>query len=175
MTAIAPHPELLAALRPWVDRANGMIERRLADARLHAETGSLPTANARLSELAGSLSRHIGDARGHFYRSAFTQHRRIGLDPNVHDLTAAPTPEGEAAARDAEILGRNHFLDVLDLVSDAEAGLQSATLAGGGDHLGNWVHEHRDRLANRVRGELSNSQIAIFEAVGQILVRPEFR
>ena len=64
---------------------------------------------------------------------------------------------------------------MLDGVADADAGLQTATLAGGGDHFDNWAAEQRGRLAARVRGELSNSQIAIFNAVGQILVRPEFR
>ena len=87
-----PDPELLAALRPWLERADGLIDRRLADARQHAAAGSLPTATARIWELAGQLNRHIGDARAHFYRSAFVQHARAGLDPDVHDLAGGPDP-----------------------------------------------------------------------------------
>ena len=150
----APNPELLAALRPWLDRAEGLVERRLADARAHAAAGSLPTATRRLRELSGSLVNHIGDARGHFYRSAFGQHTRAGLDPDVHQLGLAPTAEGEAAARKAAVLGRSYVLDVVGLVADAEAGLQSAVLAGGGDYLEAWADESRGRLASRVRGTL---------------------
>ena len=122
-----------------------------------------------------SLTRHVSDARAHFYRSAFAQHRHAGLDPDVHQLGLAPTPEGEAAARRTEIMGRRYAFDLIDLVSDAEAALTSAALAGGGQHLENWTAENGDRLSSRVRSELSTSQIAIFEAVGQILIKPELR
>jgi hypothetical protein len=171
----APDLDLLRQLRPWLDRATGMIDRRIADARVHAAAGNLPAAERRLGELTESLTRHLGDARSHFYRSAFVAHRRNGLDPAIHDTAMAPTPEGEAASRSAEVLGRNYVHDVLDLVSDAQAGLQSATLAGGREYLDGWAREHRDRIESRARSELSNSQIAIFEAVRQILVKPEFR
>ena len=171
----APNPDHLAALRPWLDRAAGMVERRIADARQHAAAGSLPVATARLRELTQQLGRHVSDARAAFYRQSFADHARAGLDPDVHDLSMAPTPDGEAAARRATILGSNIVFDLVDIVSDAEAGLQSAILAGGGEFLESWAGTSRDRLDARVRSELSNSQIAIFEAVGQILVKPEFR
>ena len=51
----------------------------------------------------------------------------------------APTPDGEAAAPRATILGSNIVFDLVDIVSDAEAGLQSATLAGGGEFLESWA------------------------------------
>lgn len=86
-----------------------------------------------------------------------------------------PTAEGEAAARRATVLGSNIVFELVDLVSDAEAGLQSATLAGGGEFLESWATETRDRLDSRVRSELSNSQMAIFGAVGTILIKPELR
>jgi hypothetical protein len=174
-TETAPNPDHLAALRPWLDRAEGMVDRRIADAKQHAAAGSLPTATARLRELTQSLSRHVSDARASFYRSSFAEHARAGLDPDVHQLGVGPTPEGEAAARRATIMNRSIVFDLVDLVSDAEAGLQSATLAGGGDYLETWAGEHRDRIESRVRRELSDSQIAIFHAVGTILVKPEFR
>jgi hypothetical protein len=169
---------LAAALRPWTDRAAGLVARRLDDARQHAAAGSLPTAESRLSELYGSLARHVSDARGTFFRQSFRQH--APLDPTVHQLDLVPTAEGEAAARDARILGRSYDLDFRDLVEDARAALQSAALAeqsSGPDvpYLQNWAAEHGQRITARVHGELSNSQIAIFEAVGQILVKPEFR
>jgi hypothetical protein len=131
----APDPGLLAALRPWLDRADGLIDRRLTDARAHATIRSLSTAERRLRELTSSLVSHVSDARAHFYRAAFVQHARAGLDPDIHQVGLAPTPEGEAAARAAEILGRNYKMDFVDLVGDAQAGLQSAALTGGGDYL----------------------------------------
>jgi hypothetical protein len=171
----APNPDLLRALRPEADRAAGIVARRLADAKQHAAAGNLPTANRRLTELTESLSRHVGDTRAHFYRAAFAQHRRAGLDPDIHDVALQPDAEGEAVVRRAAVLGRDYVADILDSVSDAQAGLQSAVLAGGGDYLEAWESEHRDRLTGRATAELSNSQIAIFEAVGQILVKSEFR
>ncbi len=174
MTTV-PDPELLRALRPEADRAAGIVARRLADAKTHAAVGNLPTANRRLAELTEAVTRHIGDTRAHFYRSAFAQHRRAGLDPAIHDVDLVPTFEGEAVVRQTPVLGRNYVADFLDQVADAQAGLQSAVLAGGGDWLENWETTHRESLTARATSELSNSQIAIFEAVGQILVKPEFR
>ena len=113
--------------------------------------------------------------RPDFYRAAFAQHRGAGLNPDVHQTDLAPTPEGESAARRTTVLGRDYALDLTDLVSDAEAALTSASLAGGGDFLEAWAAENGGRLSSRVRSELSTSQIAIFEAVGQILVKPELR
>jgi hypothetical protein len=170
-----PDPDFLRALRPEAERAAGIVARRLADAKTHAAAGNLPTANRRLAELTEAVTRHIGDTRVHFYRAAFAQHRRAGLDPEIHDTTLVPTFEGEAGARKTPVLGRNFVADILDQVADAQGGLQSAVLAGGGDYLEAWESEHRDRLTGRATSELSNSQIAIYEAVGQILVRPEFR
>lgn len=175
MQITAPNSELLAALRPWLDRAEGLVERRIADARAHATAGALPTAELRLRELTGSLNRHVADARAHFYRSAFQQHTRAGLDADVHQVGLGPTAEGEAVARRAEIMGRNYTIDLVDIVGDAQAGLQSAALAGGDDYLEAWAGENRDRLVGRVRSELSTSQIAIYQAVGDILVKSELR
>jgi hypothetical protein len=169
--------DLARALRPWTERAAGLVARRLDDARQHAAVGNLPTAEARLRELYGSLARHVSDARAAFYQRSFGAHE---IDPAVHQLGLGPTAEGETVARDARILGRSYDLDFRDLVEDARAALQSAGLAeqsSGPDapYLENWAAEHRDRITARVAGELSNSQIAIFEAVGQILIKPELR
>jgi len=77
-------------------------------------------------------------------------------------------------------MGRSYDLDFRDLVEDARAALQSAGLAeasSGPDapYLQNWATEHGQRIAARANRELSDSQIAIFEAVGQILIKPELR
>jgi len=89
----APDAELLTAVRPWRDRAAGLVARRVSDALAHAAAGNLPTAEARLSELYGSLARHVSDARGTFYRQAFRQHSPA-LDPAVHQLGLGPTADG---------------------------------------------------------------------------------
>jgi hypothetical protein len=169
--------DLARALRPWSDRAAGLVQQRIEDARQHAAAGNLPTAEARLSELYGSLARHGSDARAAFYRRSFGAHE---IDPEVHQIGLGPTPEGENAARNSTIFGRSYDLDFRDLVEDARAALQSAGLAeqsSGPDapYLLNWAVEHGERITARALGELSNSQIAIFEAVGQILIKPEFR
>ena len=115
------------------------------------------------------------DARADFYHRAFGQHARAGLDPDIHQIGVGPTHDGEMAARNAIVLGAPYQREVRDLVEDAKAGLQSAALASGGDYLLNWALEHRERINGRIRRELSTSQIAIFEAVGQILVKTEVR
>ena len=164
---------LRAAIRPWAARAASLVERRIADARMHAAAGSAAVATFRLDELHSSIVGHISDARGAFYRDAFRQHRP--LDPAVHLVDMRGSPHGEAAARSARILGRSYDLDIRDLIEDAKAGLQTAMMADGGHWLANWATDHAERIAARAVGELSDSQIAIFEAVGQVLVRPELR
>jgi len=164
-------------LRPWTNRAAAVIERRIADARVHAAAGELPTAVRRLAELHGSLTQHVSDGRAAFYRQAFRQHP---IDPDVHQLGLGPDHHGELAARSAQILGRHYRDELLDLVSEAQASLTSAALADetglhDGSFLASWQQQHRNRLAAVTAAQLSNAQIAIFEAVGQILVKPELR
>jgi hypothetical protein len=177
MAAENQERDLAAALRPWTAAASSLVGRRLSDVRQHAAAGYLGTAEMRLTELRESLQRHVANARGYFYRRAFVQHPR---DPAVHRLDLGPDADGEHAVRTLPILGRSYVHEIDDLIQDARAGLQSAALAeesSGPDapYLENWAAEHAERITARVHGELSNSQIAIFEAVGQILVRPEFR
>ncbi len=172
--------ELRAALRPWTDRAARLIERRLDDARAHAADGQIPTATRRLTELARVLSQTVSDARASFYRQAFQQHTRAGLDPDVHRFGLGPDHEGELAARSAPILGRVYGNELLDVIADAQAAMTSAALADqggalGGGFLPNWAVQYRDRLIGLAAGHLSSGQISIFHAVGQILIRPELR
>ena len=71
------------------------------------------------------------------------------------------------------------------MIGDAQASLTSAALADqssnstsftpGTTFLENWAVQHRDRLAGLTARQLSDAQIAIFEAVGQIFIKPELR
>ena len=168
--------------RAW--HADALIGSRLADARAHAERGDLPTAKERLDELGGTLIERHGEARGHFYRRSFALHRQVGLDPTVHQVELQPTAEGERAVRGATIFGRNLPLDIRDLVADSAASLTSTTLAANDPRTpahqaaalwSTWQAEQQRRLVGHARRELSDAQIAIFNAVGRILIRPDLR
>jgi hypothetical protein len=163
--------ELRQAIRPWIDHAGRIAQRRLND----AAAGRPGTASNRLDELKTSLTQHVSDARAHFYRSAFRQHARAGLDPAIHHLNAIPTPDGETVARSTPILGSDYRLELADLMGDAEAELQTATLAGAPEFLAGWRSDYAERIERTTRRMLSDAQIALFESVGQILVKPEFR
>jgi hypothetical protein len=171
-------------LAPHTTRAFALIDSRLADARAHAERGALQTGKARLAELAGSLGRHLRDARGAFYRRSFALHRQAGLDPTIHQTELQPTPEGEKVARDAQIFGRNADLDLAGLVEDSSTALQSAYLSAADDRTPRaaaqalwsaWENDQHERLMGFAERELSDAQIAIYNAIGRILVRPELR
>lgn len=169
--------ELRSALRPWQFRTAGIIERRIEDARTHAAADQIQTAGRRISELRNDLADAVEDARGTFYRQAFQQHARAGLDPEIHQLGLGPDHEGEIAARLAPILGRAHRPETYEAIQDVSAALTSAALAdqNGGSFLQSWADQHRDRLVSLTARQLSDAQIAIFEAVGQILIKPELR
>jgi hypothetical protein len=170
-------------LDPDVCHAADLIYRRLADARAHAEHGDLPTANARLQELRHGLIIDLQEARVRFYHEAFAHHRNR-LDPDVHQVDLRPDFHGDQAVRHAPILGRWLDSDVVDLIKDCEASLTTAALASADSRTppatrralySTWhsqQHEHLTAYANR---QLSDSQIAIYEAVGHLLVRPELR
>jgi hypothetical protein len=102
------------------------------------------------------LIQHIGNARTSFYKQAFRQNQP--LDPDVHDIRLAPMPEGESAVLTAKVMGRDVPFDIIDMISDAEVALQSATLAGGGEYLDSWTMT-RDRLNLRI-GKTSSRRTA---------------
>jgi hypothetical protein len=175
------------ALVPWLVRALSLVTDRLADARIHAASGNGGIAHARLDELdrrlldpgVGLLSR----ARTAFYRDAFSLHRLYGLDPASHDLSMGPTPEGERAARTAPIAGVDQVAQLRHLIEGAREGLQlvaatdrpSDGAAIRGARWGNWERSNADEIKAGIRAALSNAQIALFEAVGHLLVKPELR
>lgn len=180
------HPEekaLTDSLRPWLNRARGMVDRRFADARAHAAGGRLEDAQSRLDELTRSLSGHISDARATFYRDAFKWHRSH-LDPEIHLMDELPYADGEAVARLVKIGGRDAYADLGHLVDKAKHALAVAHAAAD-DHrvqpdlrdtiLSAWEVTNRDGVHHFARSTLSDSAVAIHQAVGRILIKPERR
>src|SRR5262245_15719046 len=92
--ATAPDPELLSALKPWLERAASQIERRFTDAKAHAAADHLPVARQRLKELWAGLTRHVSDGRAAFYHDAFRRHRK-DLDTAIHRTEVVPDTDGE--------------------------------------------------------------------------------
>jgi hypothetical protein len=159
----------------WTQAAATQIGRRLDDARLHAASGDVDTARMRVAELTTFLIGHVAAARRTLYHHAWHIHLAAGLDPSIHQLDQGPTLEGAQAAGTVEILGRSFPRDAWDLNADAIAGLDSAVLAGGGPFLESWHGDTAASLADRAAQEIGTAQHAIFEAVGQLLLKPAMR
>lgn len=180
------HPEekaLADGIRPWLQRARGMIDRRFADARSHAANAKLTEAHARLDELNRGLAEHVSDARAAFYRDAFAWHRQR-LDPEIHLMDERPYPDGEVVVRLAKIGGRDVYADLIRLVNRAKMALAVAANAAADERvspdlrdtmLSAWEVTHRDGVHHFVRGALSDSQITLHNAIGHVLIRPELR
>lgn len=180
------HPEeqaLLVTIRPWLDRARDMVDRRFADAHSHAAAGRIPDALARLDELTRALSGYLSDARGTFYRDAYRWHRQR-LDPAIHQMDAQPSIDGEYMARVVKIGGRDAYKDLRRLVDRAKMALGVAASAAGdarvGGNLGEsilsaWEVTHREDVYQFARVTLSDSQMALHNAVGHVLIKPELR
>src|SRR5262249_41647126 len=145
MSYIKRHDEAARdkALLPWLRRAHGLIERRLADARVHAETGRPDLARERLFELQGELLRHpdatdglLRDARATSYRQAIAHDGRF-LDPAIADPDFASTTEAELAARTVPIAGRDEWAQ---LASQIDSALLSLPPQGLPDNLRGTAH-----------------------------------
>jgi hypothetical protein len=164
--------------------ADALVGWRLADARAHAQIGDLPTARQRLYGLQGELVGKLKDARGHFYKKSFAYHRANGLDPAVHDMGLQPTPEGEEVARDAKIFDRWLEVELRDITRDSAAALTSVALAANDsrtpEHAASalwsgWQTEQHRRFGGRAKQDLSDAQVALYEAVGRMFVLPNLR
>jgi hypothetical protein len=185
------HPAELAAdeaLRPWVERAGRLITDRLADARAHAEAGRTFEANQRLAELrrelfdretadGGSL---LSNARAAFYRQGF---HAEPFDLAIH-RPLYPGQAGELAARFSLIGGRNQYLDARLLIEDAVGSLRglASTAAILRDskppehwpaQFDGWERRQAGRLTSHFRSALSDAQMALYSAVGQLRIKPE--
>jgi hypothetical protein len=157
----------------WLCAACELIDNRIADASLHVSTGDAGTGTARVGELATGLNQIIRDARADFYHRSFAAHAKRGLDPRIHRTDIGPTKEGEAAARDARILGRHLPTDLGEMASKAKSLLRLAEY--GEDGLATWVKVHRASFRAFAERSLTDSRTAINHAVGRVLIKPELR
>ena len=172
-SATDPADALLAA---WSIRAATQVRRRLRDARAHAEAGRLTDASERIGELAADLVHDVmRPARGEFYRDAFTAALLDG-DPRIVDTAIRPTTEGRQAAQMAPIAGRDQAAELQAALAGAANELHLAANAESpAEWYAGWERRHGEALNGRVRSDLSDAQIALREAIGQIVIRPEFR
>lgn len=192
-------------VRPWVERCDRLIRARLLDARSHAwhaltgvvvnardgqatrlaarSTRSYGAARERLAELRDGLLDAIQDARADFYRAGFVAWE--GKIPGqLLDERAGPTRAGERNARSLLIHGRDLKADLSgsieaidrDLVAAITlAGLRTATDRQARDHLDGWAARASMALQRQIRTLISDSDVAIYWAVGRSLILPEFR
>lgn len=158
-----PHLEESAAdarLAPRVRRAERLVRDRLADARAHATLGDRRTAGDRVRGLADDLAEQLGDARAQFYREALASHApHLGPDPDEERIVRArpighpPRPPG-SRIRDAVAAA---YRTLGPAIGDGGGGTASALAA--------WQARHQGAIGLAARGELSDSQIGIHNAI----------
>lgn len=187
----------LQAIAPWVRRCNREIERRIADARAHAERSvarsnasakHAVTAEQRLEELMecliGSeinpLRGVIQDARAGFYHRAFQQ----TIPESIRDPRATGTHSGEASARELRLWGLTPMAEMQAIFLPIRNSLKT-TIALAKQHqmdsaqratvLDTWEAQAVNRIGQAVLGMLSNSEVAIFNLVGHSMIKAEMR
>jgi hypothetical protein len=166
-----------------------VIHDRLGDARAHAEAGRVFEANDRIAELRRRLiddqsgeGSILSNARAAFYRQAF---HAEPFDPRIHQ-ELGPEPAGELAARFSQIAGRNQYVDtrlVIEEIGGSLRGLRdSQTIVGdakGADYWQGqwdaWHKRHAERLTTHMCLTLSDAQMALHSAVGEMRIKPELR
>lgn len=175
------------ALRPWIARAQDVIKHRIADARAHGQNGALELALSRLDELERELLYPdrglLASARTTFYRQAYDQQRASGLDPAFFNADDGPGPADEKTAREHTIVGRDQYADIRGLIDSARDELELAAAidrtsddpSARASRWRNWEQDHRQTLWSEARSAFSDAQIELFEAVGQILLKPDLR
>lgn len=166
-------------LHTWTDAAALLVKRRLRDARSHANEGLMADALERLAELTENLIDHLHTARKTFYLEAFPLQRMI-LDPAiVSDIE--PDPDETEAAIHQPILDVNQTRQLVDLVDRAQRELLLTVGVHGENPLmmpvatAGWEQRHRDAITTAVTLSLSNAQVALYHAVGRLLIKPELR
>ncbi len=174
--------DLDKALLPWTNRAAALVARRVADARAHAQAGSIGDAHSRLDELRDGLlgprrddpAGLLRDARAAFYLAAFAEH--APLDETIHQADLGPSDADAEWIRTAPQLDAD-WARLEAVLTEARGHLSRSAAATGGraDVLAGWEARHRDRLTATTRGMLSDSQMAIHHVVGRLLVKPELR
>jgi hypothetical protein len=167
-------------LRQWVGKAEKLIERRLKAARSHADGSLLVDANDSLDELREDLQALLIAARSSFYKESFPAQWSI-LDPEIVDPERGPTEEGLEAATSEPILNSDQASDLAVAVERARRELMLSSGAYADQILmrpvayKNWYMTHRDSLTLAMTMALSNAQVALYEAVGRLLIRHELR
>lgn len=187
----------LQAIAPWARRANREIERRIADARAHAERSvarsnasakHAVTAEQRLEELMECLigseaNPHRGvvqDARVGFYRKAFQQ----PIPESIRDPHAIGTHSGEASARELKLWGLTPMAEMQAVFLPIKNSLKTTMALARqyqmdsqqrGMILDTWEAQAVARIGQAITGMLSNSEVAIFNLVGHQMVKAEFR
>ena len=168
-----------AVLVPWLTRARRAIDDRLRDAMAQGSAGVRGAADERLTELATSLRSMLETARAEFYTKAFTTQLAV-LDRSLLIPGIGPTQEGEYAARLAPIKGVDQASMISASVEKArrELGLAMASSYGRTGELlvfVQWEKRHNRSINSTTSMALGTSQVALFHAVGQLMIRPEIR
>jgi hypothetical protein len=171
------------ALRPWLQRASTLVGRRIRDARSSALLGEFNEAQDVLDELAEELAdRLLPQARAAFFLAAF-ESQRSRLPADLVDARVVPTDESRESAMRAPINNVDQAADIRRRIQAASKNLSLAAsvgASGGGgstlwDNLSTWRQRHTAAITAAAVSSLSNAQIALDEAVGRILIRPELR
>jgi len=158
----------------WLKQARDLIEGRLADARVHAERGSLSAAHGRIDELADGLAELLGNARASFYWDAFRD-IRPKLDPEMHRTDLAPDPDGERVARLAPVLGRDQAMDLAVKAEHAHKDLDTSAQGRMSRDLEVWEVQHRVALRGFAALALNDSKVAIKNVIERLHIKPELR
>jgi hypothetical protein len=143
-------------------------------------TGELADASDSLDELKGDLVDHLADARCSFYRDAFPAQWAI-LDPEIVDPDMGPTEDGVEIAGTAPILGEDQAGHIDAIVERArqEIMLTAGVYADAPDArmaaYKSWVIRYGESIGLTMEASLSNAQVALYEAVGRLLIRKELR
>lgn len=167
-------------LSRWLVRASRAVTDRVRDASAHASAGMGAKADERLTELALSLRSLLELARGEFYTKAFSTHL-LTLDTSLLIPGIGPTREGEQAARLAPIKGVDQASTIASVVEKARRELALAVAATYGQSgarpgvFAAWEKRHIRSINSTTSLALGTSQVALFHAVGQLMIRPEIR
>lgn len=151
--------------------------------QLVTQSRSFQAAVNRLDALHDSLVELTKDARAFFYRDSFRLwlpsipvEIRISDDPK-------PTREGERQARGLVLYGTDLVTEIGAGIEDASRGLRAAvTMAASkaalpkeiNAALDTWQRQKTDALKQRARTALSDSDVAVHQLVGRLMVHRRF-
>lgn len=160
------------AFNQWAQRAATLVRRRVDDARAHGAAGQWVDADDRLEELGRELTEGtLAPAREYFTRAAFKLHAStLPLGHPGRDVV--PTDRTIETARTTPI-GANQVDQAPDLhrvVRRARTELQAHVGRGDSAALQTWAERHKSTITRTAHLHLSDSQIALHEAIGRQVV-----